>query len=68
METIKMNIINKNDVKISEQDVKNTLLIARDLIKHGYNFSYFYDNYTSLLKENDALKLWHIALTKLSVL
>lgn len=41
METIKMNIINKNDVKISEQDVKNTLLIARDLIKHGYNFSYF---------------------------
>lgn len=68
METIKMNIINKNDVKIGEQDVKNTLLIACDLIKHGYNFSYFYDNYTSLLKERDALKLWHIALTKLSVL
>ena len=64
----KMNIINKNDVKINEQDVKNALLIACDLIKHGYSFSYFYDNYTNLLNERGALKLWHIALTKLSVL
>ncbi|WRK54574.1 hypothetical protein SD457_06520 [Coprobacillaceae bacterium CR2/5/TPMF4] len=68
METNKMNIINKNGVKVNDQAIKKTLLIACDLIKHGYNFSYFYDNYTNLLNERDALKLWHIALTKLSVL
>lgn len=36
METNKMNIINKNGVKVNDQAIKKTLLIACDLIKHGY--------------------------------
>lgn len=53
---------NINGIEIKESDIKNTILIAKDLQFYGYNFNYFYENYTSLLTKEDSKKLWNKAL------
>ena len=48
--------------EVREKDIKNTILIAIDLQRYGYNFNYFYKNYTSLLSKDDSKNLWNKAL------
>ena len=48
--------------EVREKDIKNTILIAKDLQFYGYNFKYFYENYTNLLTKDDSKNLWNKAL------
>lgn len=53
---------NINGIKLSKIDIENTIAIAVDLQKYGYNYNYFHKNYTSLLNKEDSKTLWNKAL------
>ena len=48
--------------EVREKDIKNIILIAKDLQFYGYNFNYFYENYTNLLTKDDSKNLWNKAM------
>lgn len=60
-----LKIININGIELSKETIKNTILIAYDLLYYGYSWTYFYENYTDLLSVNDSEKLWNIAKNKI---
>ena len=53
---------NINGIELSKADINNTVAIAIDLQKYGYNYNYFHNNYTSLLNKKDSKILWNKAL------
>ena len=36
---------NINGIKLSKEDIYNTVAIAIDLQKYGYNYNYFHNNH-----------------------
>ena len=53
---------NINGIELSKADINNTVAIAIDLQKYGYNYNYFHNNYASLLNKKDSKILWNKAL------
>ena len=51
-------------VELSRKDIENTIKIAEDLQRYGYNHSFFHKNYTQLLSKEDSRILWNKALDR----
>lgn len=51
-------------VELSKKDIENTIKIAEDLQRYGYNYNFFYKNYTQLLSKEDSRTLWNKALDR----
>ena len=53
---------NINGVELNKSDINNTINIAIDLQRYGYNYNYFHENYTQLLRKKDSKILWNKAI------
>ena len=53
---------NINGVELNKSDINNTINIAIDLQHYGYNYNYFHENYTQLLRKKDSKILWNKAI------
>ena len=53
---------NINGIELSKADINNTVAIAIDLQKYGYNYNYFRNNYAYLLNKKDSKFIWNKAL------
>ena len=51
-------------VELSKKDIENTIKIAEDLQRYGYNYNFFHKNYTQLLSKDDSRTLWNKALDR----
>lgn len=51
-------------VELSKKDIENTIRIAEDLQRYGYNYNFFHKNYTQLLSKEDSRTLWNKALDR----
>ena len=51
-------------VELNRKDIENTIRIAEDLQRYGYNHSFFHKNYTQLLSKEDSRTLWNKALDR----
>ena len=51
-------------VELSKKDIENTIKIAEDLQRYGYNYNFFHKNYTQLLSKEDSRTLWNKALDR----
>ena len=51
-------------VELSKKDIENTIKIAEDLQRYGYNYNFFHKNYTQLLSKENSRTLWNKALDR----
>lgn len=51
-------------VELSKKDIENTIKIAEDLQRYGYNYNFFHKNYTQLLSKDNSRTLWNKALDR----